>query len=612
MRRLCSVSMVLALVLVAACSGSKGGSSTSTTSQADTGSSTGPSADITLPPPGDATVLATAEAELAMTWGMQEDLGLAEAFGEDGPALVDGRHAAETEFGETTVLAFAEELGVDLTAGSGLSVSLGDALPTADWSGSSVGDATFTASMMMGMMSSFVERADVEQPLSRTERTETYNPAQQGDLRESVRITTRLGLRTGEGQMHGEVSILSTTTVSSADGATVGTMVGAAEGSFDVLACPEPDGSAEGHYVLDVAQGYTQVGAPSVTSTRRIDAPFTLTADDNAVLVGARFTANVDAQGRTGGGDPWNVSAVVPVAILGPPSGTASETSDNATPAQVNSVRGSTLMPYMAISLASQAAEKFWRSGKCVDLVTSEESREVDPSEEVEFDVSAKQRFDGGEIERPIIATFTGKESITPESGTPVDPPASYTFTAGSEDGDKGTIKLEQKSKRGIGRKTLEFEVKPQDLLFDLDGTYVLDLGDGEINVHFVVSDLPLTRGDDGVYRGSGTGTVVGGSVLTGECTATADSPVSLSVEGRLNETDSEMIRVVIPVESLSGTVTETCPGMDPIPVPVGAAVGNIVASAGRSEIRIGEPTTQTISAPGGGVQAVVTVTPKE
>ena len=45
----------------------------------------------------------------------------------------------------------------------------------------------------------------------------------------------------------------------------------------------------------------------------------------------------------------------------------------------------------------------------------------------------------------------------------PVDTPSKFTFKAGSEPDDKGTIGLEQISVRGIGRKTVEFTVKPQD-----------------------------------------------------------------------------------------------------------------------------------------------------
>lgn len=55
-----------------------------------------------------------------------------------------------------------------------------------------------------------------------------------------------------------------------------------------------------------------------------------------------------------------------------------------------------------------------------------------------------------------------GPRTLEP-SATPVDLPAAFTFTAGARSGDTGTITLEQRSKRGIGRKTLEFEVEVEE-----------------------------------------------------------------------------------------------------------------------------------------------------
>ena len=123
----------------------------------------------------------------------------------------------------------------------------------------------------------------------------------------------------------------------------------------------------------------------------------------------------------------------------------------------------SSAMAQLFIGQVGKEAERFWRSGECVDLVPSEESKKVDPNEQIELTVEAKEALgDGGEIDAPIVATFSGKASLDP-AGVPVDTPSKFTFKAGSEPDDKGTIELEQISVRGIGRKTVEFTVKPQD-----------------------------------------------------------------------------------------------------------------------------------------------------
>jgi hypothetical protein len=116
---------------------------------------------------------------------------------------------------------------------------------------------------------------------------------------------------------------------------------------------------------------------------------------------------------------------------------------------------------------AAKEAEKFWRSGACIDVKTSVESKQVDPVATVQFTVDPEHKFDGAKVAAPVKATFSGKQQLTPTDRSQ-DPPASYTFSAGNQVGDKGTIQLEQVGKRGIGKKTLEFTVGISDYKVDV------------------------------------------------------------------------------------------------------------------------------------------------
>jgi hypothetical protein len=80
----------------------------------------------------------------------------------------------------------------------------------------------------------------------------------------------------------------------------------------------------------------------------------------------------------------------------------------------------------------------------------------------VDFQATSASKIDGNDIDAPIKGTFSGKDKLDPD-GQPQDPPVSFTFTAGSDPDDKGTIQLEQVGVRGIGKKTLEFTVKSSD-----------------------------------------------------------------------------------------------------------------------------------------------------
>ena len=106
---------------------------------------------------------------------------------------------------------------------------------------------------------------------------------------------------------------------------------------------------------------------------------------------------------------------------------------------------------------AAKKAEAFWRSGECINVKTSEESREVTPNEALTVTVEPEGKFDKQPVKAPVTAAFTGKARLEPT--TAQDPPASLRFTAGSEERDKGTIELKQTGKRGIGKKTVEFTV---------------------------------------------------------------------------------------------------------------------------------------------------------
>jgi hypothetical protein len=86
----------------------------------------------------------------------------------------------------------------------------------------------------------------------------------------------------------------------------------------------------------------------------------------------------------------------------------------------------------------------------------------VRPGETVEFEVTAAGSFDKQNIDARIKGEFGGKGSLDPVAD-PLDPPAQFTFVAGEEVGDKGTIELEQIGVRGIGKKTIEFTVAGTD-----------------------------------------------------------------------------------------------------------------------------------------------------
>jgi hypothetical protein len=582
-----------------------------------------PGIDIeSLPQPGEVTLAGLLNAELEVRAGLRESSGIGSLLEDASAGFWERFDADLAEHGWVALNDLADEAGLGPVASSGLTVGLGvigssGVRPV--WEGSlQAVSGNFSLSMFMGMVVREWQRMADSDWRATGELPPSEHDKVANGVAEHSSIRTTVNGSASADQLRFEITVVSEATLTSvASSEVIATYNANGRGLIEVKGCPDPDGVAEGHYTLELEERGTGVGGAAAGGSTVIDGPFRIFNGDDAHLIKTDFEGRFDsaANGTGPSGEPfdWSVQSTIPISIT--PGGGVTGDAASATWQENNGGEKGHRATVSIMMLAAQflggvakEAEQYWRSGKCVDLTPSEESRKVKPSEELSLDVTATHHFDHQEIQAPISAEFSGKDSIDPGSGTLVDPPASFTFTAGSESGDKGTIKLEQKSRRGIGKKTLEFEVEPQDLLVSLNGTYQLGSGGQfQINVHFVITNLRLTRGDDDVYRGSGSGTVVGGSVLSGNCTATVDSPVAVRAEGRVNASDGGLIRITFPLESISGGGTEICPTMS-VAVPAAAAVGPILASAGRGEIRIGESVTTQLPVPGGSVSSTVTV----
>ena len=157
------------------------------------------------------------------------------------------------------------------------------------------------------------------------------------------------------------------------------------------------------------------------------------------------------------------------------------------------------------IAEVGKRAQAFWRSGACIELEPSTDTRKVQPNENIELTVKATAKFgDHKEIAKPITAKFTGTKSLDP-NGTPVDEPARFTFTAGPNKDDKGTIDLEQTSKRGIGKRQIVFTVDAPTLQAAIEAKVHQDFSGNVYDTAIHLKKLDLTPGPDGSLTASGT-----------------------------------------------------------------------------------------------------------
>ncbi|MCI0345679.1 MAG: hypothetical protein L0221_09595, partial [Chloroflexi bacterium] len=248
----------------------------------------------------------------------------------------------------------------------------------------------------------------------------------------------------------------------------------------------------------------------------------------------------------TPGGDPgepfdWGASVAVPAVIDAGGNlsldGAGATSVGTATDAQYQEVINGYLSAYPILVEIGKAAERFWRDGNCIELTTGESSRSVEPQEEIRIEVDAEGAFDHAAVKAPIVATFSGKEKLEP-AGAPVDPPAAFDFTAGSEPGDKGTIELKQTSRRGIGLKTITYTVGSEDLLLKVSGT----LNESSIGSNLTITLEPTTlKRVGGAYQGTAL-VHAAGSMFILDCSAPVNISGDATVIATPDEADSERI----------------------------------------------------------------------
>ncbi|HEY4633741.1 MAG TPA: hypothetical protein VIH00_07465, partial [Candidatus Limnocylindrales bacterium] len=438
---------------------------------------------------------APAQRELQLGAEIRDDAGMVALIGTDGAGAFATLDDLTTEYGRQLVaeVAAGVDSGSILTEDGaqrldGLVASVDGAppavvLPPGVIDVSLFAETGFTASAILTMLTPLVERAG-EGVSGELPKQESFDKTD-GGLRQQVDLNTTIVIAAGGGKVSADVIMAATDRITNAaTGSFVALYTSRSTGHFEVEACPDRNGVAKGTYTFETRHELNDVGGVSATRSvagRAVNAPFTLHNGDDARLqrIEADLALRADAAGPgTPGGPgptgPFDWTAALPVHITMPASGgrTAVD-AGNATVTGSGGERASgamgltSAMAQLFLGQVAAEAERFWRSGECIVLEPSRDTGSVDASETISLVVKARAKFgDGAEIDRPIKAEFDGKESLSP-TGQPQPAPATFTFKAGAEKDDKGTIDLEQTSNRGIGKRRVEYTVGEQDYKVD-------------------------------------------------------------------------------------------------------------------------------------------------
>ena len=270
--------------------------------------------------------------------------------------------------------------------------------------------------------------------------------------------------------------------------------------------CPEADGRFTIDAVIEVKASKGGAG-----QNAKIELTIDGTVDDNADLASQKIESRTQWSDFGGGKGQF-----VDFTSSGPNG--AGTMSFNRTGGTVTDdfVRSSTMLSTLvAVVLGSQlisAAEKAWKSGRCVTLKTTPSAgpKGLTPSQVVEVLAEPRSKVDGTPTGGMVTATLSAGGASVEPNGSPVPADANSTYTAEAEQDKTGTVAYESRSKRGVGTASITFSTsKP--------AAYVIVGGLQDWQVNQVVCDVtqPFMLTSPGV----GTAQFSGG--LTGTYSAT-------------------------------------------------------------------------------------------
>ena len=240
---------------------------------------------------------------------------------------------------------------------------------------------------------------------------------------------------------------------------TVNVSAGGLDGSMavvlDVVPCPGPDGTfsingsiAASSQASGGGRGQ-RIGVEVVVSGR---------VDDDARIAQSESSTRIEAASTKGGDNLVDVTVrraadgKVTVPSFSAGSGTSEKFRSDMTQLGL-------LLGELITSKALDAVQKSIESGRCVDLqvATSPGQTNLAPSTRVAISAKPRSKVDGSPTGGGVTGTLSGGSALDP-AGTKVPADAEFTYVAPGESGQKASVSLEARSRRGVGRAQLFFD----------------------------------------------------------------------------------------------------------------------------------------------------------
>lgn len=308
--------------------------------------------------------------------------------------------------------------------------------------------------------------------------------------------TTAEGVAISATKDTGTMSLEITKTIDGVE-VTIGTTV-------KVAPCPDASGTARAEGTMSASASKGGVGHRLSYS-----AQVEIQVGDDAEVASTTETFSAE-QGDVAGGEEQYVAVSIGS------DGTSEITQERGDlPADYaqKAVNGAQVMARLLGYRLVAAAEKTWKSGRCVKLepTTSDGPGGVRPGASVTITAAPRSAIDGRPVGGTVTAQLTdGAASVDP-SNTELPADATFTYLAPPEPEQTGTVSLEARSRRGLAKATVRFDTYP--LSFVAEGGGGDFRGQGRIcdlREPFTISGTGLTLSFTPTDRNGGSYTISG------------------------------------------------------------------------------------------------------
>ena len=219
--------------------------------------------------------------------------------------------------------------------------------------------------------------------------------------------------------------------------------------------CPDPQGKVKAEF-----ESVSSIAAGGGNANTRISASVEASVDDDANLIEGNDDTESTAQQSTDHGDFVDVSDRISTSTgqMGPKvNGQGGSASDQ----DVQAAQFMARMGRFAAHQTMRAAQKAWQSGQCIDLqVRSDPAKRKGAKPNTAYTLYAEPRAksDGAPAGGTVKATLSGGSRLNPTGKVKAD--ATFDYQNPTKKDERASIDFESRSKRGVGKATVEFDTK--------------------------------------------------------------------------------------------------------------------------------------------------------